>query len=128
MTPAPGNVRRWVLFTLGVVSVSWILMAMGKRWTETIMFGLLGTTVCAIGTPWYAFRSRRFWLAGPTGVVVFLLVFASIAAMAEKIQGRAYGDDNMVYLLPFMVFPVLMLVAWLLRIVIWLRGRTARSA
>ena len=79
----------------------------------------LAVCVFSVSAPWAAARQRRWWLHAVLALLGFCLLGLGLAATSEAIAPRGFGEGGMLFLLPMMGFPVLLVVSGIVR---WVRG------
>ena len=81
-----------------------------------LLLGAAALTFFSIAAPLALVFVPRFGLRLVFAVVVWLLLFMAILGTCQALMGRV-GDDAMVFLGAFMVFPVALIAAGVLRLV-----------
>src|SRR5262249_28245467 len=62
-----------------------------------------------------------WWIGAIVSVVVWIVLFIGLTETAESIHRM--GDNAMVFLLPFMLYPLALAISGAVRLEGWLRGR-----
>jgi hypothetical protein len=90
------------------------------------VFGMAALTVYSVTSPAALLFGTPFWRTALFSAVFWIVLLALIQSTCEALIGQSLGDDAMVFLLPFMVFPVALLVSTLGRFLL-LRSRAVSS-
>lgn len=67
--------------------------------------------------------SRSWWLAALVALPVWFVVFVVLTGLVDTVQHL--GDNMMVYLAPFMLYPFALAIAGLVRLAYWFRAKAA---
>jgi hypothetical protein len=118
--PLP-QVRAW-LFTnpIGQAAILYLAAAvlMVAAPKVSLLPALIAQSAFSVLSPWSALRARGWWATAAMAVLCWLILFGALAATAEAVTPRGWGEDAMIFLLPMEGFPILLAISG---IVIWLR-------
>jgi hypothetical protein len=70
----------------------------------SLLWGMAAHTLFSLSAPLSLIGARRFWWSALGSAALWLALFVAINATCEAWLGRV-GDDAMVFLLPFMLYP-----------------------
>jgi hypothetical protein len=81
-----------------------------------VLPGFVALTLFSLAAPIGIVGRRRWWLSAVWALAGWLLLFFVLAATAEAITPRGYGEAAMVFLLPMEIFPVALILSGLVRL------------
>ena len=114
-----GRGLRWPFVQAVVFYVLFVAVALPARHFGVkegpILFGAALMTLFSVANPVSLIFVRRFWLNLLLSIIVWFALFFAITATIET-AGRM-GDDGMIFLGAFMLFPVALLAAGIIRLV-----------
>lgn len=106
---------------IGVVSLALILLLPGFAVATSLVALVVYPLVDAPRTV----ARPSWWRAAFVSAFVWLVVFVTLTALVDSL--RHLGDDMMIYLLPFMLYPLLLALSGCVRLERTLRGRPRES-
>jgi hypothetical protein len=113
---------------LGLAVLLWAVAAaiMAAAPGHALLPGFVAQCVYTVLATRAAGIARRFWPTALLALLGFVLLMGALAATAEALTPRGFGEEGMVFLLPVYGFPILLAVFGLARR--WRRsGRSASS-
>jgi hypothetical protein len=117
------GVREWCLRNpLGQATALYLVAAILMVAAPSYMLGpaVLAMCVFSVASAWSAALQRRWWVYALLALLGWCVLFLALGATAEALAPRGFGEGAMVFLLPVQVFPALLLVSGIVRLV---RGR-----
>lgn len=82
-----------------------------------ILPGFAAQCAYAVLAPLGSRRARSWWAHAALAVVGFVLLMGALAGTAESLTPRGFGEGGMIFLLPMYVFPILLAVTGVVRLV-----------
>lgn len=119
------GVRRWLVTSpLGQAGLLYVAAAalMSPLPKLALLPGWLAQCAYSVLAPLGSLRARRWWTHALVALLGFVLLMVALAATAEALTPRGFGEGGMLFLLPMYVFPILLAVTGVVRLV---RGRRA---
>jgi hypothetical protein len=121
------QVRDWVYFNplgqaAGLYVVAAILMLVAPEYQ--LAPGFLAACILTIVAPWTAALQQRWWVHAGLAVLGWCLLLLALAATAEAITPRGFGEGGMLFLLPMEGFPVLLALSGVVRLMRGTRTKT----
>jgi hypothetical protein len=89
---------------------------------------MVALTVYSVTSPAALIFETPFWRTALLSVLFWIVLLATIESTCEALSGKTLGDDAMVFLLPFMVFPVALLISALSRFLVFRRRAGVSSS
>jgi hypothetical protein len=84
----------------------------------------LAACILSVVAPWTAALQQRWWMHACLAVLGWCLLLLALAATAEAITPRGFGEAGMLFLLPLEGFPILLVVSGVVRLI---RGARAKA-
>src|SRR5258708_26903393 len=78
--------------------------------------GFLAVCILSVAAPWTAALQQRWWVYAGLAVLGWCLLLFALAATAEAITPRGFGEAGMLFLLPMEGFPILLVVSGVVRL------------
>jgi uncharacterized membrane protein len=75
------------------------------------MYGMVGLTIFTIFAPLQITSHPHFWRKLGVVMLCWIGLFALMEPTCEALLGRKVGEEAMVFLFPFMLFPLVLLAA-----------------
>ncbi len=117
---AASSLGRALLMLVGV-AIAALLMPAGTRGLPVF----LALMIYSIKEPMQNAYRPRWWASTIKSVAGWFLLFMAAGAISEVDK---MGDGTMIFLAPFMVFPALIALSALIRLVRWYRSRDATAS
>ena len=114
------QIRHWFYTNpLGQAIALYILAAllMAAYPDGQIIPGVIAACVYALAAPWSTALQRHWWAYAGLALLGFCLLFFLLAGTAEALAPRGFGEVGMLFILPLMAFPILLIVSGIVRIV-----------
>ena len=114
------DLRRWALTNplgqavLLYVAAALFMLPMPK---VAILPGFVAQCAYSVLAPATARKARSWWAHAALSVLGFVLLLGGLAGTAEALTPRGFGEGGMIFLLPMYVFPILLAVSGILRLV-----------
>jgi hypothetical protein len=111
---------------LGVLIVAGCLPLMYALRPAAGLISLSGVTLYSVVDPALNVVRRSFWLNSLFSILVWLLVLAVLVGVTDSIQHL--GDDMMIFLVPFEIYPVMLGISGIARLGLWRARRQQAPA
>ena len=115
------QVRRWFLENpLGQAALLWAVAApiMAAAPKAAMLPGLVAQCAYTVLSTRATGSARRFWPTALLALLGFILLMGALAATAEALAPRGFGEAGMLFLLPMYGFPIFLAIFGIAR---WLR-------
>jgi len=78
---------------------------------------VLAMCVFSVASAWTIASRRRWWLQALLAMFAFCLLFLALGATSEARVARGFGEGAMLFLFPLQLFPVLLAISGIVRLV-----------
>jgi len=121
------QVRDWAYFNplgqaIALYVIAVILMLAAPEYQ--LAPGFLAVCILSVVAPWTAALQQRWWVYAGLAVLGWCLLLFALAATAEAITPRGFGEAGMLFLLPMEGFPILLVVSGVVRLMRGARTKT----
>lgn len=114
------ELRRWFLTNpLGQAAALYVAAAavMVPLPHLALLPGLLAQCAYSVLAPLATMKARRWWAHALLAALGFVLLMVALAGTAEGLTPRGFGEAGMVFLLPMYVFPIMLVLSGIVRLV-----------